>query len=53
MLKARFATAKIGFGNRAILIIQDLWLCVPASRQVCLYRSWSLSAGRARKIRAS
>ena len=38
-LESRSATAKVGFGNRAILIIQDLWLCVPASRQVCLYRS--------------
>jgi hypothetical protein len=35
---ARFAEAKIESGNRAILNIQDLWLCVPASRQVCPYQ---------------
>jgi len=40
----------VDFGNRAILNIQDLWLCVPASRQVCPSRSLCVSALQAGKM---
>jgi hypothetical protein len=30
------------FGNPAIRPLPDPWLCVPASRRVCLYREGAL-----------